>query len=110
MEIIAAAALIAVGIVLAAVVYGKTHAARASAGGAQEQTRGSLDTDLADRAAALTTRDEALGRREAALETERAALAEARQDLERALERVSGLSAARAKQLLLQEIEEQARP
>ena len=54
-------------------------------------------------------REEALARKESELEKERAALAESRQELERSLEQVSGLSAGRAKQLLLKEVEEQAK-
>ena len=47
--------------------------------------------------------------REAELERERAALAGTRQELAAELERISGLSASRAKQLLLEEIEDQAK-
>jgi ribonuclease Y len=73
-------------------------------GGASKQTN-----ELAQRAAALATREESLARRESELERQRAALADGRQELARTLERVSGLSAARAKELLLKEIEDQAR-
>jgi len=84
MEIIGAAALIAVGIVLAAVLYGRMHGARL------EAARGA-------RAA------------EAQHEQERQALAQTRHELQRALEQASGLPAARAKQMLMKEIEEDAK-
>jgi len=64
---------------------------------------------LPERSAALARREDTLARRELELDQERAALADSRHELERSLERVSGLSAARAKQLLLKEIEDQAR-
>ena len=111
MEIIGAAALIAVGIVAAAVVYGRSHAARPAV--AQPEiatvTATALDAALPERSAALARREDTLARRELELDQERAALADSRHELERSLERVSGLSAARAKQLLLKEIEDQAR-
>src|SRR5579884_1274566 len=100
MEIIGAAAVIAVGVVLAAVVYGRAHrhghGAPRSAGHLTDHER-----ELSDRGAALAKREESLVNREAALEQERRQLAESRQQLERALEEVSGLSASKAKQLLL---------
>ena len=111
MEIIGAAALIAVGIVAAAVVYGRSHAARPAV--AQPEiatvTATALDAALPERSAALARREDTLARRESELDQERAALADSQHELERSLERVSGLSAARAKQLLLKEIEDQAR-
>jgi ribonucrease Y len=136
MEIIGAAALIAVGIVLAAVIYGRMHGARtahATAGtptgsapvvevlprrepkggrdqGARDQ--GGPDPNLSEvleRTAAVARREEALAHKETELEKERAAIVQTRQDLERTLEQVSGLSAGRAKQMLLKEVEEQAK-
>jgi ribonucrease Y len=111
MEIIGAAALIAVGIVAAALVYGRSHAARPAL--AQPEivtvTTTALDAALPERSAALARREDALARREVELDQERTALADGQHELERTLERVSGLSAARAKQLLLKEIEDQAR-
>ena len=121
MEIIGAAALIAVGIVAAAAVYGRSHAARPAVAQpaaapppvAQPEsvtvTATALDAALPERSAALARREDTLARRELELDQERAALADSRHELERSLERVSGLSAARAKQLLLKEIEDQAR-
>jgi ribonucrease Y len=108
MEIIGAAALIAVAVVLAAVIYGRTHRP------ADAESRGSAqlseaDRQLSERGAALARREENLVQREAALEQERQKLAATRQELGRALEQTSGMSASRAKQLLLSEVEEQAR-
>jgi ribonuclease Y len=108
MDIIGAAALIAVGIVVAAVLYARVHPS-AHSGAARIGGRAAKDSDLADRAASLARREEALAERESDLERERMALAESRQDLGRSLERVSGLSAAKAKELLLQQVEEGAR-
>jgi ribonuclease Y len=108
MEIIGAAAVIAVAVVLAAVIYGRTH----RNAGVAPRSSGHLtdhERELSERGAALARREENLVRREAALEQERQQLADSRQDLERALEQVSGLSAAKAKQLLLTQVEEQAR-
>jgi ribonuclease Y len=120
MDIIGAAALIAVGIVVAAIIYLRTHVAgavvvaRSSAASVPvvEPAPASPrrdDAELVERAAAVNRREEALARKEAEVEKERAALADSRQELERSLEQVSGLSAGRAKQLLLKEVEEQAK-
>jgi ribonuclease Y len=108
MDIIGAAAVIAVAVVVASVIYGRTHR------GAEANSRGDgrlseHDRELSERGAALAKREESLVRREAALEHERQKLAETRQELERTLEHVSGLSAAKAKQLLLDQVEEQAK-
>src|SRR5438270_42542 len=109
MDIIGAAALIAVGIVVAAVLYARVHPAAAAASG-HARGRAGRDGDvskhaaeLSERAAALATREESLARRESELERQRAELQDGRQELARTLERVSGLSAARAKALLLQD-------
>jgi ribonucrease Y len=115
MEIIGAAALIAVGIVVAAVLYARVHPGSPASPGHRRARAGhdgevSQDaSELSARAAALAAREESLARRESELERERATLANGRQELARTLERVSGLSAARAKELLLKEIEDQAR-
>ena len=128
MDIIAAAALIAVGIVAAAVVYatvnGRMHGARPATAtsppvGTTPEQAGRLErferlgrlgrSEASERAAALARREAELARRESELQRDTEALAAGRQDLSRELERVSGLSAARAKQLLLKEIEDQAR-
>ncbi|MGZ4234093.1 MAG: ribonuclease Y [Solirubrobacteraceae bacterium] len=117
MEIIGAAALIAVGIVLDAVLYGRVHGAGVAAAGVQAAASAkAVEVELPERTASLAQREAGLARREAELarrdaelDKERDAVVGARQDLERELERVSGISAARAKQLLLKEIEDQAR-
>jgi ribonucrease Y len=121
MEVIGAAALIAVGIVLAAVLYaritGRAHPAPtpapavAVAAPATPAPKPSPapDPELPERTAALARREDHLARRETELEQEREALVESRQQLERSLEQVAGMSASRAKQLLLKEVEEQAR-
>src|ERR1700733_10298442 len=116
MVIIGAAALIAVGIVLAAVIYGKMHGARTATATAGNPTAATPvievvrdrdphplrpDAEALERAAAVARREEALARKEADLEQQRGELGQARQELERTLEQVSGLSAGRAQQLLL---------
>ena len=134
MEVIAGAALIAVGIVVAAVVYGRTHgpAAAAAAGspvgaaagtavGARAGSTGrsgaaasesaavtALQAALTERGHDLQHREETVARVEAELERERSAVAAGRVEAERRLEQLAGMSGARAKQMLLQEIEEQA--
>jgi ribonucrease Y len=113
METIGAAALIAVGLVLAALVYGR-HGSRAT-GPAPAPERSdathaeATSAELLERQTGLAERDSALARHESELERERKQVAEDRSELVRSLERVSGMSAAQAKQLLLKEIEEQAR-
>jgi ribonucrease Y len=109
MEIIGAAALIAVGIVIAAVLYGRTHGAAAAPRERDSATAAALQAALTERNGALERRDGALSERESEITREREALVESRQEVERTLERIAGMSAAKAKQLLLQEIEEQAR-
>jgi ribonucrease Y len=122
MEIIGAAALIAVGIVAAAVVYGKMHGPRTATAVTPRTTNARppvvevappapvrRDAEALERTAAVNRREDGLARKELALEQERAEVAQLRQELERSLEQVSGLSAGRAKQLLLKEVEEQAK-
>jgi ribonuclease Y len=118
MDIIGAAALIALGIVLAAVVYGRTHGGRpavatvrspgATAAAPAEPMARERSSELVRREAELARREAELARRDAELERERDALTERREALERELERVSGMSAARAKQMLLKEVEDRA--
>jgi ribonucrease Y len=113
MDIIAAAALIAVGIVAAAVVYaivnGRLHGGRHGTAASSATPAKPLEPELADRAAALARREDALASRESELDREREALAGTRQELTRELERISGLSAGKAKQILLKEVEDQAK-
>jgi ribonucrease Y len=108
MEIIGAAALIAVGIVAAAVTYGRMR--RSPPAPAENPVaRPELDRERAERSAEVARREDAVARREADLERERAQLAARGQELTKALEQASGLSASKAKQLLLREVEEEAR-
>jgi ribonuclease Y len=110
MQIIGAAALIAVGIVVAAVLYGRTHGASAAAGGEGDTAPvAALQAALTERSAALERREDALERREAELSSQREEVGRDRAEVESSLERVAGISALRAKELLLAEIEEQAR-
>ncbi|MGA2926433.1 MAG: ribonuclease Y [Solirubrobacteraceae bacterium] len=114
MDNIGAAALIAVGIVIAASVYAvvtsRTNAAQPIAPApAPAAPVPVVDTELPKQTAALARREEALAERELQLGQEREALKGGQQELQRELERISGLSAARAKQLLLKDIEEQAK-
>jgi ribonuclease Y len=113
MDIIAAAALIAVGIVGAAAVYakqgGRTHKTPSATIAPQAASVTVLDGDLPERMAAMGKREEALARREAEFEGTREALDINRQELTRELERVAGMSVSRAKELLLKDIEDQAR-
>ncbi len=117
MAIIGAAALIAVAVVIAAVLYGRTHGAVAASGPSVDRDAATaLQAALAERSAGLdrrsdsiTRREETLGRREAELDHEREALAESRSEVERKLERVAGMSGAKAKQVLLDEISDQAK-
>ncbi len=119
MEIIGAAALIAVGIVVAAIIYGRTHgagtvaianpAASVPVVEAAPPNPRRNDAELLERTAAVNRREDAVASKEAEVEKERAALADSRHEVERSLEQISGLSAGRAKQLLLKEVEEQAK-
>jgi ribonuclease Y len=121
MEVIVGAAVIALGIVLAAVVYGRTRsgatpvtpAASPPAPPAESATAAAtasaLQAALAERSELLERRERAIANAEAELELERESLAGQRADAERRLEQLAGMSAARAKQVLLQEIEDQAK-
>jgi ribonuclease Y len=110
MEIIGAAAVIAVGIVVAAVFYGRPHGASAAAAAERDTaTATALQAALAERSTALERRDDALARRESELERGQAELAEGRLEVQRTLERLAGMSGAKAKQMLLKEIEDQAK-
>jgi ribonuclease Y len=126
METIAAAALIAVGLVAAATVFarlggraghGVNGRAPDTTGAATPASNGAVhDPDLPDRIAALSMRESAVAQREQTLsnrETEldgtRHVLDGQRQELTRELERVAGISVTRAKELLLKDVEDQAR-
>jgi ribonucrease Y len=109
MDIIGAAALIAVGIVIAAILYGRTHGASHGGTESDAATAAALQAALTERGATLERREDALERREGELATAREAVTRERGEVADSLERVAGISAARAKELLLKEIEEQAR-
>ncbi len=119
MELIGAAALIAVGIVLAAVIYGRMHGARTAPAGNPSTPAPVVevvspdavrrDAEVLERTAAVARREDALAKKEAEIDKERTALAQSRQEIERELEQISGLSAGRAKQMLLKEVEEQTK-
>jgi ribonuclease Y len=116
METIGAAALIALGLVVAALVYARMSSRSASAPAPAPPAAGNdgapdaeAGAQLRGRQAEVGRREDALARRESDLEREREQLAESRAELARSLERVSGISAAQAKQLLLKEVEDQAR-
>jgi len=114
MEIIVAAAVIAVGIVVAAIFYGRSHAVvqgGVAAGVAERDsaTAAALQAALSERGVNLGRREDVLTQRESELEGERHALAEGQLEIDRRLERLAGMSGAKAKQMLLTEIEEQAR-
>ncbi|MGB2710750.1 MAG: ribonuclease Y [Conexibacter sp.] len=124
MEIVIAAALLAVGLVLAAVLYGRgggratgqltpdadaiVHERRAEVVRIEQRILGkeeALDSQRAD----LSRRERLLEERTAAIERQSAELADGHRELERQLERLAGVSAAQARQLLLKELEDQVR-
>jgi ribonuclease Y len=122
MDTIAAAALIAVGLVGAAAMYaklgGRSRSDKTVSGPAPTAPRVIAPPDpmLPERAAALTQRESSIAQREAALmerenelDGDRSAIDGQRAALVQELERIAGISVSRAKQLLLQEIEDQAR-
>ena len=117
MQIIGAAALIALGIVVAAILYGRSHGGSSAPVPAEREAAATaLNAALTERSTGLDRREEALLRREEALQSREADLVARGDDLEerrgeaqRRLESLAGLSGARAKQLLLEEIEDQAK-
>ncbi|HEX3834112.1 MAG TPA: ribonuclease Y [Solirubrobacteraceae bacterium] len=111
MEIVGAAALIAVGIVIASVLYGRTHSSGPAAAAVERDTAtaAALQAALGERGTDLERREAALAKREAGVDQERSALADSRLETERTLERLAGMSGAKAKEILLQEIEDQAK-
>ncbi|MHB1569066.1 MAG: hypothetical protein ACYC0H_07660, partial [Solirubrobacteraceae bacterium] len=96
MDAIIAAALIAVGIVVAAALYGRGHGSARSGDLGDAGAAATLQATLAERSAALQRREESIERREGELAAAREDLAERRGEIEQQLERLSGLSAARA--------------
>jgi ribonuclease Y len=131
MEIVIAAAVLALGLVAAATLYGRGRLATAN-GGHPEPAAGeagrreaaaaaaaadvraserakSLERSLDRRAAELDARERDLEAHVERLAAQEEELAHLRDEHERALERVAGLSAGQAKQALLKEVEDQAR-
>jgi ribonuclease Y len=116
MQIIGAAALIALGIVVAAILYGRSHGRAPTPQSADREATTALNTVLAERSTGLDRREESLIRREETLDTretdldrQREELTQRRKEVEQRLESLAGLSGARAKQLLLEEVEDQAK-
>jgi len=129
METLIGAALIAAGIVVAALVYARGRPAVATAGAparrvtaddgeltrraaelerSEERTH-ALETALDRRSADLDRREAELERRDAHLRDREASIEKLRAQREQALERIAGLSAGQAKQALLKDIEDDAR-
>ena len=127
MELVIAAAVVATGLIVAAVLFRRPGAPGApgdagrsqrtpAANGARERELEERASELRQRAAELEQRAAELERRSAelvskstSLDEERRHLEERRQEHERALERVSGLSAAQARAQLVKEVEDRAR-
>ena len=128
MEFVIAAAVLAIGLVAAATVYGRGGLASAGPNGTTTAGPGSpvrpreptpartSDAAAEGRSAEIEARARALDERTVTLRREREELDARRAELDtlhaehtRALERLSGLSAGQAKEALLKEIEDQAR-
>jgi ribonuclease Y len=130
MEAVIAAVVVAVGLVAAAVLVRRgpnaaQGSARAPAAEAEPEARGSAAreleleeragelrqraAELELRAAELEQRASALAEQTDALEGERRSLTERRREHERALERISGLTAGQARAELIKEVRDQAR-
>ncbi len=128
MEIVIAAAVLAVGLMVAAALYAK----RGSAQAAEANARASADVDAAlreRRAEIVRIEERILGKEEAldaqradlarrersiedrseALDREVAAVAQRRADYEHQLERLAGVTAAQAKAMLLKDLEDEVR-
>jgi len=126
MEIVIAAVLVALGLVVAASLLTKRTPAPATANGRPKVTvpparvadepapsrradTGRLEERLRAREEALDARLSELGERERRLTVAEAEIGEARERTVRELERASGLSASQAKALLLKDLEDQVR-
>jgi ribonuclease Y len=119
MEILGAAAILAVAAVIVALLRDRGGRRAATAGpqssapqaGAGEHGEGVAQHEerLRDRATELDRRARELDEQTRALEAEREQLALRERDHEATLERISGLSAAQAKEKLLREVEDRAR-
>jgi ribonuclease Y len=131
MELVIAAAVLAFGLVAAATLYGRGRLATANGGHAEapvldagrreaaaaaaaadvraSERAKSLERSLDRRSAELDARERDLEAHVERLAAQEEELAHLRDEHERALERVAGLSAGQAKQALLKEVEDQAR-
>jgi ribonucrease Y len=130
MEIVIAAALLAVGLVLAAVLYGRERPAGGCEAHGLASASAAAEAELSARRAELVRIEERVLGKEETLDAQRsevarrergieeraealvqqaAELADARRELERQLERAAGVTAAQAKQMLLKELEDQVR-
>ena len=131
MELVIAAAVLALGLVAAATLYGRGRLATANGGHADapavdagrreaaaaaaaadvraSERAKSLERTLDRRSAELDARERDLEAHVERLAAQEEELAHLRDEHERALERVAGLSAGQAKQALLKEVEDQAR-
>jgi ribonuclease Y len=131
MELVIAAAVLALGLVAAATLYGRGRLATANGGHAgapvvdagrreaaaaaaaadvrASERAKSLERTLDRRSAELDARERDLEAHVERLAAQEEELAHLRDEHERALERVAGLSAGQAKQALLKEVEDQAR-
>src|SRR3954451_8739392 len=128
MEIVIGAAVIAIGIVVAAALFSPRRAAPVTAGAGAPGPGGAVATmpsapaavaddeedpervDRIDRQSdELARREQELAAREERAKADRASVEEERNRLQRELERIAGLSGAQAKQILLKEVEDQAR-
>jgi ribonucrease Y len=131
MEFVIAAAVLALGLVAAATLYGRGGLATANGGQADapavdagrreaaaaaaaadvraSERAKSLERTLDRRSAELDARERDLEAHVERLAAHEEELAHLRDEHERALERVAGLSAGQAKQALLKEVEDQAR-
>jgi ribonuclease Y len=131
MEIVIAAVVVAAGLVAGASLLGRrapalagpSRSGRDRAATAPTDKPSATDADLKERRSEMVRLEERLLNKEAALESRIASLAERESELEhhkadiskakerhiRELERVAGLSASQAKQILLHELEDQIR-
>jgi len=134
MAIVIAAALLAVGLVVAALLYSRTpgggRGGAAASAPAPPLVRDEVEAELLERRgeivrieerviskeeaidvklAELSRRDDRLDDRDRELDHQRELLEQRKREHLRELERVAGLSAAQAKQVLLKEVEDQAR-
>jgi ribonuclease Y len=121
MEILIAAVVLSVGLVAAAALLGRTRTATVPGAAAARPAPRRAETarpadsppaapaERSPEAVELRERERRLAEREAAVERLQSDLGGRRAALERELERVSGLSAAQAKAILLKELEDETR-